>query len=424
MPDVVDPWNSDSAAVSITGGAAGGMRWSVAMTASQDPPPHLVGLVADDLTGAGDSALGFAEQGWRVELLLNTEHSLQSNHECPESRPTVLAVTTGSRAFPDDRAADVTDQAVTGVLAAGAERLYLKIDSTVRGSVAGQIRGALTAWRRRFPAAGAIICPAFPTQSRTVHDGTVLVGGLPVTQTAAATDPVTPVASGDLRVIVPGAVTGTLDQVGKVSPLLLDATTDSDLDAIAHHAAAAGAQTLVVGSGGLAAALARRWAVDRSPTPPPTVGTRRILLAASSLHPVTTEQLRLLSTTAHAAHVDVLATPSGEITTPSAAAAALAARVSAALTDPTYGALVIVGGDGAAVILACLSTDRILIDGALSGGCPTGIVVGGTADGLRLVTKSGGFGVPETLAAITARLCAPDATHRPDPDQFTPKEAS
>jgi uncharacterized protein YgbK (DUF1537 family) len=395
------------------------------MTAGQVPPPHLLGLVADDLTGAGDSAVGFAEQGWRVEFVLNAEHTPRPNHVYPESRPTVLAVATGSRALSDDRAADVTDQAVTGVLAAGAERLYLKIDSTVRGSVAGQIRGALTAWGRRFPAAGAIICPAFPAQNRTVHDGTVLVGGLPVTQTAAATDPVTPLASGDLRVIVPGAVIGTLDQVGSVSPLLLDATTDSDLDAIAHHAAAAGAQTLVVGSGGLAAAVARCWAVDRSPpTSPPTIGTGRILLAASSLHPVTTEQLRLLSTTAQAAHVDVLATPSGEITTPSAAAAALAARVSAALADPTYGALIIVGGDGAAAILARLSTDRILIDGALSGGCPTGIVVGGTAHGIRLVTKSGGFGTPDTLATITARLRAPGATHRPDPDQFTQKEAS
>ena len=381
------------------------------MTAGQDLPPHLLGLVADDLTGAGDSAVGFAEQGWRVELLLDTEHTSRPSHEYPESRPTVLAVTTGSRALSDDRAAEVTDRAVTAVLAAGAERLYLKIDSTVRGSVAGQIRGALTAWRRRYPAAGAIVCPAFPAQNRTVHDGTVLVGGVPVSQTVAATDPVTPLASGDLRVIVPGAVTGTLDQVGSVSLLLLDATNDSDLDAIAHHAAAAGAQTLVVGSGGLAAAVARCWAVERSPAPPPTIGTGRILLAVSSLHPVTTEQLRLLSTTVQAVHVDILATPSGEIATPSAAAAALAARVSSALADPTYGALIIVGGDGAAAILAQLSTERILIDGAVSGGCPTGIVVGGTADGLRLVTKSGGFGTPDTLATITARLRAPGATH-------------
>ncbi|HZA72309.1 MAG TPA: nucleotide-binding domain containing protein [Propionibacteriaceae bacterium] len=110
--------------------------------------------------------------------------------------------------------------------------------------------------------------------------------------------------------------------------------------------------------------------------------------------------------------------------TPSAAAAALAARVSSALADPTYGALIIVGGDGAAAILAQLSTERILIDGAVSGGCPTGIVVGGTADGLRLVTKSGGFGTPDTLATITARLRAPGATHGPTPTNSPSKETS
>ena len=74
------------------------------------------------------------------------------------------------------------------------------------------------------------------------------------------------------------------------------------------------------------------------------------------------------------------------------------------------------GGDGAAAILDWLATDRILIDGAIIPGCPTGIVAGGPADGLRLVTKSGGFGDPDTLATITDRLRAPGATqHRPDP---------
>jgi uncharacterized protein YgbK (DUF1537 family) len=32
--------------------------------------PRVLGLVADDLTGAADSAVGFAEHGWRVELAL------------------------------------------------------------------------------------------------------------------------------------------------------------------------------------------------------------------------------------------------------------------------------------------------------------------------------------------------------------------
>jgi uncharacterized protein YgbK (DUF1537 family) len=43
---------------------------SVAMTGAGLQPPALLGLVADDLTGATDSAAGFAEHGWRVELIL------------------------------------------------------------------------------------------------------------------------------------------------------------------------------------------------------------------------------------------------------------------------------------------------------------------------------------------------------------------
>ena len=65
-----------------------------------------------------------------------------------------------------------------------------------------------------------------------------------------------------------------------------------------------------------------------------------------------------------------------------------------------------VGGDGAAAILDCVGADRIAIDGAIVAGCPSGIVHGGAADGLRLVTKSGGFGDPDTLATITTRLRA------------------
>ena len=107
--------------------------------------PTVLGLVADDLTGAGDSAAGFAEQGWRVVLSLRPGRRMLP----PDDRPTVLAMSTGTRAAPDDEAAVRTARAVEDVLAGGAERLYLKIDSTVRGSVTGQIDGALTGWAQR-----------------------------------------------------------------------------------------------------------------------------------------------------------------------------------------------------------------------------------------------------------------------------------
>ena len=52
----------------------------------------MLGLVADDLTGAGDAAVGFAGAGWRAVL------SLRPGAWRPDAvaaRPTVLAVSTG-----------------------------------------------------------------------------------------------------------------------------------------------------------------------------------------------------------------------------------------------------------------------------------------------------------------------------------------
>lgn len=387
--------------------------------------PTVLGLVADDLTGAGDSAAGFANQGWRVVL------SLQPGRRIPPSfdRPTVLAVSTASRAASDDAAAALTARAVEELLARGAERLYLKIDSTVRGSVAGQVDGALRAWSQRYPDACAVICPAFPTQRRTVAGGQVLVDGVPVGESAAATDPVTPRTVSDLTVIVPGAVRHDASALPCTARarLVIDATDEADLDRLADALSGAGPELIMVGSGGLAGALGRAWT---QPGGAETLAARvdgRVLIAVTSLHPVTASQLEQLQSGPAAAGVDVLTTGS-ETITPTAAADELARRVVTALSDRTYAALVIVGGDGAAAILTGVAADSIAIDGAIIPGCPTGIVAGGPAAGLRLVTKSGGFGDQDALSEITYRLRATGADPGTDHHHAGPppiqKEAS
>lgn len=370
-------------------------------------PPRVLGLVADDLTGAADSAAGFADQGWRVVLHLGTKGLAVAD----PSTSTVLAVTTGSRAMPDDEAASATASAVDALAAVGAERLYLKIDSTVRGSVAGQLDGALSAWSRWYPEAAAVICPAFPAQRRTVVGSNVLVDGVPVGQTAAAADPVSPRTISDLTEIIPGALPGRVGD--RALRLILDATTDADLDLISTRLAGAGSELIMVGSGGLAAALGRAWSPTGARRTSPVTGGR-ILVAVSSLHPATADQLAPLHP---AMGIDVL-TPTERTTVPTVAAAELAERVAAALTERPYGALVLVGGDGAAAVLAHLGAEYLSIDGTIVGGCATGVAHGGTADGLRLITKAGGFGDPRTLETIVARL---RAGSRADHDEAAPR---
>lgn len=382
----------------------------------------MLGLVADDLTGAGDSAVGFAAAGWTAVLALRA-----SRLRLPTTGgPTVLAVSTGTRAAPDDEAAVRTAQAVDALVAAGAERLYLKIDSTVRGSVAGQVDGALAAWSRHRPGARAVVCPSFPAQRRSVVDGEVLVAGEPLARSAAALDPVTPRVDGDLTRVVPGAVRHRGDDLvgAPGSRLVLDARDESDLDRLAHRIDAAGPELVVVGSGGLAAALGRAWScpVVRPPVRPVR---GRLLVAVSSLHPAALDQVGWLRARA-AAGVDVLTT-APELGHPVTAARDLADRVAEALAGQPYDALVVVGGDGAAAVLARLDADGVEVDGAVVPGCPSGTVAGGAADGLRVVTKSGGFGRTSALDEIVRALRHPPAPTGPDhPDagsRPTPKEA-
>jgi uncharacterized protein YgbK (DUF1537 family) len=363
--------------------------------------PRVLGLVADDLTGAADSAAGFAEHGWRVELTLRSAAPRMFD----PSIATVLALTTESRALPNTEAGQQTFNAANELISAGAERLYIKIDSTVRGSVAAQVDGAIRAWSTAHDNVIAVVCPAFPDLGRTVVDGVVRVDGVPVGDTATGIDQVTPRTESDLLTIIPGSVRGTLDTVGSARIVVVDARTTSDLDMLAARLAAADQSVIMVGSGGLSAALGRLWPVETaSPaTWLPRQGASGVLVAVSSLHPITRQQLEQLREKP-SDQVKIMTATQAVNVSAAEAAVEFADRVTTELAAGHYLAAVLVGGDGAAAILRRLAVDRVVVDSMISAGCPTGIVVGGPADGLRLITKSGGFGQPETLIRIVDRL--------------------
>ena len=50
------------------------------------------------------------------------------------------------------------------------------------------------------------------------------------------------------------------------------------------------------------------------------------------------------------------------------------------------------------------------IDAVLVDGCPSGTIVGGAVDGVRIVTKSGGFGQPGALVGLVDVLGPPLST--------------
>ncbi|GAA1247819.1 four-carbon acid sugar kinase family protein [Prauserella halophila] len=406
--------------------------------APRDHGPCDVVIVADDVTGAGDTAVQFAESGWTAELRLQPG----------TSDAQVIAVSSDSRACTAGEAATRVRRAAAGTRGT---RLFKKIDSTVRGPIRAEVDALLEELGQD---AVAVVCPAFPGVGRTVVDGTVLVDDVPVSDTPVGRDPVTPVTESHLPTLL-GAAQVRLDPAGGPAEwaahlreagrvVTTDATTDADLDRIARAVDALGEHGLPVGAAGLAGALARRWH-PAVPAPAPTVdpapagadGT--VLVVVTSLHAAARTQVQVLVDDGAAHHeptpgqlldddawhallatlsggpVDGTATPRPRTTVlsaperggtdvpPDLVARRLADAAAELVRTDSPAGLVVTGGDGARALLDGLGSSGIRLDATGTGagsGVATGTVVGGWAEGLPIATKAGGFGESDVL--ITA----------------------
>jgi uncharacterized protein YgbK (DUF1537 family) len=403
-----------------------------------------VGVVADDLTGAGDCVVQFARAGWRSHLVLGTEP--------PAGERRAVAVVTDARPLDDAAAARATAHAVRGLVTAGAGRLYVKIDSTMRGSVAAQVAGALTAWRAEHPAAFAVVCPSYPALGRTVRDGVLRVDGTPVARSAAGRDPVTPVRESDLTRLLPGAVrvpsgddakafAARLADAGRDgATVVVDATEDAELEHLAAAVALLGARAVSVGSAGFAAALAPRWDADAGRRRPGPAGdlplVERVLVVLSSLHEVSLAQADELTRAEPETRILVPDTGTEQAGAPGSSGApvpalgdqprtvlvrtpeptgtgrehaartadALAGLTAAVATRSRPDALVLMGGDGARAVLARLGARSVRVTDAVAEGVPLGRIEGGPLDGTPVVTKAGGFGAPRTVVDVLENL--------------------
>ncbi|HUX02594.1 MAG TPA: four-carbon acid sugar kinase family protein, partial [Phycisphaerae bacterium] len=226
-----------------------------------DPLP--IAIIADDLTGAADTAAAFARPGRPVPVSLNEKPVLSEG-------AAAFAVTTESRASSPEAASEVTAAAARGVLAAGAGLIYKKVDSNLRGNI-----GAELAALYEVAARPILLAPAFPARGRTTENGVVLIHGVPASETEMARDPEAPLSHSGIAEIIhsqrPDLPVGHLSlgdlpitaidlsrRLDQTPILIADATTDADLDLIAEAALAMNPPPILAGSAGLASALSRQ----------------------------------------------------------------------------------------------------------------------------------------------------------------------
>ena len=408
-------------------------------------------VVADDLTGANDTAVSFADVGYGTVLVMSPAALEGADASATE----VFAVSSDSRPV-GELARQLTADTVRRGVAAGIERLYLKIDSTMRGSVADQVAGALDAWSQLHPDAVALVCSAYPAMGRTLVDGVLRVNGVDVDQTPSGRDPVCPVTTPRMAELLPDSV--VLPNLGDAGMLaesirlagsnqvVVDAATQEDLAVLAQAVLLLGPGAIPVGSAGLSKELAKLYPVPvGEPVADPLLGrSGRALVVVTSIHETSQRQVdryigcedggnaivfsphpaQLLTPIALPALKEQLkaVAPSGPGTVVIRANPAsvrtdldvqtlaqgfadqLAELAAAALRHEPFSALVLFGGDGANATLEAIGAERLQVAYAVAEGVPLCTVLGGEREGLVVITKSGGFGDPDLLATIMKRL--------------------
>ncbi|AWK88538.1 hypothetical protein DEW08_19510 [Azospirillum thermophilum] len=366
-------------------------------------------LIADDLTGALDTAAQFAAVGSPIPV-----HWRAPSQPVP---PAGIALDSGTRELSREEAR----RRVAGLAAAFPRESrtlhYAKLDSLLRGHAGAEI----AAWTAALAPVHCIVAPAFPYQGRITR------GGLQLALredgrgwTAAAGDLRADLEAEGLRVwlCTPGAAV-------PAGVSLWDAETEADLDAIAAAGLALGAPVLWCGSSGLAGALARQAGTPRrgrSPgDPAPVLLPRPILGLFGTNHPAMRAQLDSCAW-------DVLALPDGTAASAAALARRLERRGLALATlalpdglshaeaarrierefgrlvrqlDPP-GTLLAAGGETLRGLCLALEADRLDLDGHIWPGVPCSILRGGRFDGVRVISKSGAFGDPALLCRLLA----------------------
>lgn len=229
-------------------------------------------IVADDLTGANDTALQFFKKGESARIVIDFNQDFHNDDNVD-----VWSISTESRNIDKaqalSRVVEVSKNLKENL---GHENFYKKIDSTLRGNTGIEIIAMLEALGKEI----AIVAPAYIEEKRTTIGAYQLLDGVVIERTQCALDPKAPIFESyipdiltkdlnsqlkdligtiGLNVITKGAgpislKINELVQNGK-KIIVTDAASDTDLEQIALAIDKSSYDILPCGSAGLANAI-------------------------------------------------------------------------------------------------------------------------------------------------------------------------
>jgi len=407
-------------------------------------------VIADDLTGACDTACQFALYGFQPEVV----HSATTSSRQPQ----FLVCNSESRKDEAGTAHQRIFEITSALLRAQYLPFYKKLDSTLKGPWCAELAGMARAVQPEI----IVVAPAFPAWGRTTVAGIQCVQGRPVWESRfhallhgdapPAPEPANLVHAlqtqfgNRVRHFPRLALKRGSAAVAKemeaarfqgFSLLVFDAETDEDLKTIVLAGCRLERRILWAGSGGLARCLPLGWGLRRQAWQGEFhLLCPRTLVINGSFNPVNREQLGCLEqrgttvfwiededaedpTLCHRKAESLLrrlehgsdAALSVRLNKPIRSAShlqrlqdGLQFAASRCLEGNGDLGLILVGGDTSIKLYRNLGAAAIRIEGEVQPGVPHGRWVGGRLNEQPVVTKAGGFGQTDTLAKAVAFL--------------------
>lgn len=410
-----------------------------------------LGCIADDYTGASDLANTLTRAGLRTVQTIGIP---ADDLALPEVDAVVVSLK--SRSIEAGLAVSRSRAAEKWLRGRGASHVLFKICSTFDSTDAGNIGPVMDALRADCGETNVLVTPAFPETGRTVYQGNLFVGAVPLNESPLKDHPLnpmrdsnlvrvlarqskTPIGLVDLATVTRGAdaVRARLAELsGKgIGGAIIDAVFDRDLETIGLVAAE---HRLSVGASGIGLGLARAL-VSTSKVKPTAAGGSAAVVGgpaaclAGSCSQATLQQIANAERVMPVLHLDqdriitgadeaqralAWARPrlaDGPVLIASSATpdevAALQARhgrdaaghaIEQAMADIAENLvksgvrrLIVAGGETSGAVVDRLKIPGFLVGAEIAAGVPVLRAVGAEAGEMLLALKSGNFGGPE-----------------------------
>jgi uncharacterized protein YgbK (DUF1537 family) len=420
-----------------------------------------LGCIADDYTGASDLANTLTRAGLRTVQTIGVP---SGDLALPEVDAVVVSLK--SRSIEAGLAVSRSRAAETWLRGRGAQHILFKICSTFDSTDAGNIGPVMDALKVDSGDAIVLVTPAFPETGRTVYQGNLFVGTVPLNESPLKDHPLNPMHDSNLvRVLArqsrtkvglvdlatltrgTGVVRAKLaDLAAKgIGAAIVDAVFDRDLETIGQVALD---HRLSVGASGIGLGLARALVASgrvkpNAPDamPDAAVGGPAACLAGSCSQ-ATLRQIASAETVMPVLHLDPERVVAGKDEARRALAwatdrigdgpvliasssipgevAALQSRhgrdaaghaIEQAMADIAEGLvqsgvrrLVIAGGETSGAVVDRLRIPGFLVGAEIAAGVPVLRAVGVNNGEMSLALKSGNFGGPEFFSDALALM--------------------